>query len=57
MTNKANNTVSYKEIDEYIWEGSMTHDALRSLVKELRKKTYKDLIKNISGFGYRFNLN
>jgi len=35
----------------------MTHDALRSLVKELRKKTYKDLIKNISGIGYRFNLN
>jgi two-component system, OmpR family, response regulator VanR len=56
MTNKANNTVSYEEIDKYIWEGSMTHDALRSLVKELRKKTYKDLIKNISGIGYRFNL-
>ncbi len=57
MVNKTNNTVTYKEINENIWQGSMTHDALRSLVKELRKKTYKDLIKNISGIGYRFNLN
>ncbi|MBU3013579.1 winged helix-turn-helix domain-containing protein [Poseidonibacter lekithochrous] len=57
MSSKANNTVSYEEINKSIWEGSMTHDALRSLVKELRKKTYKDLIKNISGIGYRFNLN
>jgi len=56
MTSKANNTVSYQEIDKSIWEGSMTQDALRSVVKELRKKTYKDLIKNISGIGYRFNL-
>ena len=56
MTSKANNTVSYQEIDQSIWVGSMTQDALRSVVKELRKKTYKDLIKNISGIGYRFNL-
>lgn len=56
MTSKANNTVSYQEIDQSIWDGSMTQDALRSVVKELRKKTYKDLIKNISGIGYRFNL-
>lgn len=56
MTSKANNTVSYQEIDQSIWEGSMTQDALRSVVKELRKKTYKGLIKNISGIGYRFNL-
>ncbi|WP_122892902.1 winged helix-turn-helix domain-containing protein [Arcobacter peruensis] len=57
MTIRVNNTVSYEEIDENIWEGSMTQDALRSVVKELRKKTYKELIKNISGIGYRFNLN
>lgn len=57
MSTNVNNTVSYKEIDTSVWKGSMTHDALRSLVKELRKKTYKNLIKNISGIGYRFNLN
>ncbi|WP_121626374.1 winged helix-turn-helix domain-containing protein [Poseidonibacter antarcticus] len=56
MIKKMNNTVSYEEIDKSIWEGSMTQDALRSVVKELRKKTYKELIKNISGIGYRFNL-
>lgn len=46
-----------EEIDKSIWDGSMNQDALRSVVKELRKKTYKELIKNISGIGYRFNLN
>jgi DNA-binding response OmpR family regulator len=56
MTIKANNTVSYDEIDTYIWSGEMTQDALRSVVKEVRKKTYKELIKNVSGIGYRFNL-
>lgn len=34
----------------------MSPDALRSLVKEIRKKTYKDLIKNVSGIGYRVDL-
>ncbi len=33
----------------------MTNDSLRSLVKELRKKTYKELIKNVSGMGYRID--
>ena len=26
------------------------------LIKEIRKKTYKELIKNISGMGYRIDL-
>ena len=56
MTTRVNNTVSYEDINKSIWDGSMTQDALRSVVKELRKKTYKELIKNISGIGYRFNL-
>ena len=56
MSKRANETILYKEINETIWKGSMTRDALRSVVKELRKKTYKELIKNISGIGYRFNL-
>ena len=34
----------------------MSPDALRSLVKEIRKKTYKELIKNVSGIGYRVDL-
>ena len=39
-----------------IWKNKMSPDALRSLVKEIRKKTYKDLIKNVSGIGYRVDL-
>lgn len=34
----------------------MTQDSLRSLVKELRKKAYKELIKNVSGIGYRIDI-
>lgn len=51
-----NRVVTYEEINESIWEGGMTNDALRSIVKELRKKTYRELIKNISGMGYRINI-
>lgn len=51
-----NKAVSYEEINEKIWEGAMTQDALRSLIKEIRKKTYKELIKNVSGIGYRIDL-
>lgn len=47
------NSLSYEELNSNIWDGAMTQDALRSLVKEIRKKTYKELIKNVSGVGYR----
>jgi DNA-binding response OmpR family regulator len=49
-------SLSYEELNSNIWNGSMTHDSLRSLVKELRKKTYKELIKNVSGIGYRLDI-
>ena len=48
--------LDYNEINKEIWNNSMSQDALRSLVKEIRKKTYKDLIKNVSGIGYRIDL-
>lgn len=48
--------LSYEKINMNIWNGSMTHDSLRSLIKELRKKTYKELIKNVSGIGYRVDI-
>lgn len=51
-----NKVVTYEDINRSIWEGNMTNDALRSIVKELRKKTYKELIKNVSGMGYRINI-
>jgi DNA-binding response OmpR family regulator len=46
--------VHYEEIERAIWsyEG-MSMDALRYLVRALRKKLQGDFIENISGVGYR----
>jgi len=49
--------ISYKEIENFVWDGEyMSEDALKSLVKNLRKKTTKELIQNHSKIGYRINL-
>jgi len=49
--------ITYKEIESLIWayEG-MSMDALRSLVRGLRKKLGGDFVENISGIGYRLKL-
>jgi DNA-binding response OmpR family regulator len=47
---------SYEDINNNVWNGVMSQDSLRSLVKDLRKKTYKELIKNVSGIGYRIDI-
>jgi len=46
--------ITYEEIESIIWayEG-MSMDALRSLVRGLRKKLDKEYIENVSGIGYR----
>ena len=42
-----------KEIENKIWAyDGMSKDALRSLVRALRKKLQGDFIENISGIGY-----
>lgn len=46
----------YEEINNSLWNGAMSLDSLRTLVKDLRKKTYKELIKNVSGVGYRIDI-
>lgn len=46
--------VSYERIQEVIWYDSfMSDDALRSLVRNLRKKLSSNLIQNISKMGYK----
>lgn len=45
--------VKYNELNNYVWEGEMSEDAMRSIAKELRKKISKETIKNISGIGYQ----
>ncbi len=49
--------VCYEEIESAIWpyEG-MSQDAIRSLVRGLRKKIPEGCIENISGVGYKLSL-
>jgi DNA-binding response OmpR family regulator len=49
--------VSYKEIEHYVWyDKVMSSDALRSLIRDLRKLIGKESIENISKCGYRIHL-
>jgi len=56
LIKNANRAVKYDEFSNYVWDGYMSEDALRSIVREIRKKTTKESIKNISGIGYQINL-
>ena len=47
--------VKYEELNMFVWQGLMSEDAMRSLVKELRRKLSKTAVKNISGIGYQIN--
>jgi two-component system, OmpR family, response regulator VanR len=45
---------SFEELQEVVWQDSvMTDNALRSLIRNLRKKLPKDFIVNLSGIGYK----
>lgn len=49
-----NRVVNYDELQDKVWgDDVMTDSALRSLVRNLRKKLPTDLIFNLSGVGYR----
>lgn len=49
--------VPYDLIEMLVWEGSMmSMDALRTLVRAIRKKTYTDIISNQNGIGYKMDL-
>jgi DNA-binding response OmpR family regulator len=49
--------VSYEEIENYVWfDRIMSADALRSLVRDVRKFIGKETIVNISKYGYRIHL-
>lgn len=48
------NLTSYEQLQNVVWKDSvMTDNALRSMVKNLRKKLPDDFIENLSGIGYR----
>ena len=48
--------ITYEEIEYHIWNNECTTAALKSLIRDLRKKTFKDIIKNYSGIGYKLEL-
>ena len=57
LTNTGN-TITYEEIEEQVYtDFDMTPDALRGLIKRLRKKLIDYNIKSISGIGYLLEKN
>lgn len=49
-----NKAVSYEEIEYQIWgSDSMSLSAIRSVVRDLRKKIGSEFVVNVSGVGYR----
>ena len=51
-------TLRYEQLEEGVWENEvMTRDAIRSQIRNLRKKLEVDVIENISGLGYKFQRN
>jgi DNA-binding response OmpR family regulator len=49
--------LQYEEIENAIWEYSgMSQDAIRSLVRGLRKKVPENTIENVSGIGYKLHI-
>jgi len=49
--------VSFEDISDYLWGyDAPSKEAIKSLIKDLRKKVGKDLIRNVYGIGYLFAL-
>ena len=48
--------ISYEELEYTIWDNECTKDALKSLIRDFRRKTYKSILKNYSGIGYQLHI-
>lgn len=55
LINNKNSIVSIEQIENSVWQETVSADAVRMVVVNLRKKTYSKLIKNIKGIGYKIN--
>lgn len=54
LMQERNRTYTYEEIENQVWgEKSMSLNSLRSIVRDIRKKTGEKIIKNVSGVGYK----
>jgi DNA-binding response OmpR family regulator len=50
---RPNQVIPFEEIYDYLWEFEMpSKEALKSIIKDLRRKIDKNFIKNIYGTGY-----
>lgn len=59
LTENKNKIVTYQEIENYVWDGYyevMTGTALRTMVKNLRKKIPVIFIENVSKQGYKLTI-
>lgn len=49
--------VPYDVIESLVWQNMlMSMDALRTLVRSIRKKAYPEIIANVNGIGYKIDL-
>ncbi len=54
---RANESISFDDIYDYLWDfETPSKEAIKYLVKELRKKIGKESIKNIYGIGYMLEI-
>ncbi len=57
LIQRANQVVTFDDIYDYIWKyDHPSKEAIKSLIKDIRKKVGKDYIKNVHGIGYIFEL-
>ncbi|PHO18842.1 DNA-binding response regulator [Malaciobacter molluscorum LMG 25693] len=57
LIDNKNRTINYHEIENHIWYDSvMSENALRILVKKLRKKLPNNTLENVARTGYKINL-
>lgn len=57
LLQRKNQIVGYDTIEADVWKNTpMSIDALRTLVRGLRKKIHPDIIRNINRIGYRIGL-
>ncbi|MFZ2891377.1 diguanylate cyclase [Sulfuricurvum sp.] len=57
LLNKKRLIVPYDTIETIVWQETlMSMDALRTLIRGIRKKTYPKIISNVNGIGYKIDL-
>ena len=50
---RANQTITYDQLFDYMWDFEQpSKEAIKSIIKGLRKKIDNDFIKNLYGVGY-----